>query len=265
MGDIYGKASLCICAATGKNSKAGFLPPRPSLQHAFRMPFYPSNKGTQGFYTVSAENKDEELYQTFPIVTTEWDIHRNSIWNTQAWTLQERVLSPRVLLFTYGRIFFECAKGFYTEFNPVMELSENETRGLRQEAGLPIIRRLANQAARDDDPRSDALLRLYYAFIEQYSSRSLSYVSDMDAAFSACTAVFQKVLGFEKSVFGTILEDLPRSLMWISLREPDASREDSIWPSWSWYSHTTASGVTFHQYPYHMVNHNASKLDQVLA
>ncbi|KAM3155714.1 hypothetical protein ABEW05_003753 [Botrytis cinerea] len=257
MGDVYGNAALCICATSGINSKSGFLPPYPSLQPSVKLPFHSMNN-EPGSYILFSQDLYESQNQ-FPIDWV-WDIHQRSIWNTRAWTLQERVLSPRILHFTCGRMYFECAKGFFMETSPEQELTENDLAGLRVEAGFIKARRLGHATELDSNNLSfDALVRLYYNLVDQYCQRDLSYSSDKEAAFAACSALFQKRLGFHTNVFGTFLEDLPRCLMWIPLGN---STLDSSWPSWSWCSH---QHLSFYQGIFHMEDSEVHNTDQELS
>ncbi|KAF7898982.1 uncharacterized protein EAF01_008195 [Botrytis porri] len=257
MGDVYGNAALCICATSGINSKSGFLPPYPPLQPSVKLPFYTANN-EPGSYILFSQDL-YELQNEFPIDWT-WDIHRRSIWDTRAWTLQERVLSPRILHFTCGRMYFECAKGFFMETNPEQELTENDLAGLRVEAGFIKARRLGHPSALDSKDLSfEALVRLYYNLVDQYCQRNLSYSSDKAAAFAACSALFQKRLGFHTNIFGTFLEDLPRCLMWVPLGN---SSLDSSWPSWSWCSH---QHLSFYQGIFHMESSEVLHTDQELS
>ncbi|KAM0158447.1 hypothetical protein ACHAPG_004125 [Botrytis cinerea] len=257
MGNVYGNAALCICATSGINSKSGFLPPYPSLQPSVKLPFHPMNN-EPGSYILFSQDLYESQNQ-FPIDWV-WDIHQRSIWNTRAWTLQERVLSPRILHFTCGRMYFECAKGFFMETSPEQELTENDLAGLRVEAGFIKARRLGHATELDSNNLSfDALVRLYYNLVDQYCQRDLSYSSDKEAAFAACSALFQKRLGFHTNVFGTFLEDLPRGLMWIPLGN---STLDSSWPSWSWCSH---QHLSFYQGIFHMEDSEVHNTDQELS
>ncbi|KAF7960094.1 hypothetical protein EAE96_001693 [Botrytis aclada] len=257
MGDIYGNAALCICATSGINSKSGFLPPYPSLQPSVELPFYPTNNEPGSYILFS-----QDLYklQNESSIDWVWDIHRRSIWNTRAWTLQERVLSPRIVHFTCGRMYFECAKGFFMETSPEQELTENDLAGLRVEAGFIKARRLGNPTALNaNDLSFDSLVRLYYNLVDQYCQRNLSYSSDKAAAFAACSALFQKRLGFHPNIFGTFLEDLPRCLMWIPLGD---SSLDTSWPSWSWYSR---QHLSFYQGIFHMDDPAGLEADQELS
>ncbi|TGO32962.1 hypothetical protein BHYA_0276g00070 [Botrytis hyacinthi] len=257
MGDVYGNAALCICATSGINSKSGFLPPYPSLQPSVKLPFYPMNSEPGSYILFS-----QDLYRSqneFPIDWT-WDIHQRSIWNTRAWTLQERVLSPRILHFTCGRMYFECGKGFFMEKSPEQELTENDLAGLRVEAGFIKTRRLGHPTALNSNDLSfDALVRLYYNLVDQYCQRNLSYSSDKAAAFAACSDLFQKRLGFHTNVYGTYLEDLPRCLMWIPLGN---SSLDSSWPSWLWCSH---QHLSFYQGIFHIEDSEVLNTDQELS
>src|SRR5437764_187116 len=90
MDAIYGLATLTFVAVAGKNANAGLPGIRPGsrqvLQHV---------ENVQGF----------RLTNALPTPAQSVD---SSVWNSRAWTYQERILSRRLLLFPHDQIFFKC-------------------------------------------------------------------------------------------------------------------------------------------------------------
>ena len=88
---VYGKAYLTICAADGQDSNAGL----------------------RGFDPALSSTPQQIIVQCGPSVqlmctqTAEYYI-RQSVWNTRAWTFQERLLSTRTLIFVHGHVYFQC-------------------------------------------------------------------------------------------------------------------------------------------------------------
>ena len=95
MATIYGCATLTIVALTGKDSNAG-LPgisvPRPA----------------QVRETVNGH----KLFTISPDIESEIE---RSMWATRAWTVQEELLSRRMLHFTESQVGFSCLLGSVRE------------------------------------------------------------------------------------------------------------------------------------------------------
>jgi hypothetical protein len=91
MATIYGCATLTIVALTGKDSNAG-LPGISALRPA------------QVRETVNGH----KLFTTSPDIQSEIE---RSMWATRAWTLQEELLSRRMLHFTESQVDFSCLLG----------------------------------------------------------------------------------------------------------------------------------------------------------
>jgi hypothetical protein len=91
MATIYGCATLTIIALTGKNANAGLAGisvPRP----------------VQIRETIDGHN--------FFTIPQELNVERSiTNWSTRAWTLQEEILSMRILQFTESQVDFSCLMG----------------------------------------------------------------------------------------------------------------------------------------------------------
>ncbi|KAH0562739.1 hypothetical protein GP486_002602 [Trichoglossum hirsutum] len=104
----------------------------------------------------------------------------NSRWATRAWTMQERVLSPRKLIFTETQVFWECQEGIFLE-EMVLEGALNQqfliepTASTSHDLGT----------GRNLDRLSKSALRSNYsALVQAYTGRQLTYRSDALNAFA---------------------------------------------------------------------------------
>lgn len=93
MGDIYQNAYVTIVAASAKHCDEGILDqPLPNNNKQFTVPFLCLD-GKLGSLTLQ-----------------EWQAYKppNQPIDFRAWTLQERLLSPRILIYTENQLFWEC-------------------------------------------------------------------------------------------------------------------------------------------------------------
>jgi hypothetical protein len=144
---------------------------------------------------------------------------------SQAWTLQEALLSRRCLYFDRSHVYMACAKEI---FHDIMEADKESDRIPRVQStsyywqnGFEII-------------LTDELWRqtTYGAFVDCYTRRNLSFSSD---ALNACRAALTQMtlatgVGF---LWGLPLKGLARALLW----QPDANyclQRRVAFPSWTW-------------------------------
>ncbi|KAM0430921.1 hypothetical protein ACHAPT_005555 [Fusarium lateritium] len=156
------------------------------------------------------------------------DIDRSS-WNTRGWTFQERILSRRHLIVCGEHIFLSC---FYTtEQDDLLDLScrfdrhaESFEKGLQLWSNIPFRYRGAE---------GDSILQRYREVVRNYTSRTLSYASDVLRAFAGIESVLAAQL---KTNF---VQGLPEryflnTLYWRP-NGPSVLRDRSlIFRSWSW-------------------------------
>lgn len=94
MDRIYGHASVTIVAADGLDVEAGLAGLFPtSVRHQFASPVQPN----VNILLAIQYNTD------------------NSEWDTRAWTLQEKLLSKRMLIFNGRNFSFHCRHGVLRE------------------------------------------------------------------------------------------------------------------------------------------------------
>jgi hypothetical protein len=157
----------------------------------------------------------------------------------RGWTFQERVLSPRILLFG-GRLVWQChtsqeSAGGVTYWDDDVINIDHRTLGRAlfkdQQRGNP------KDALIDIDSVDKELYGLWYKAVEEYTRRGLSNPSDKLPAISALAQVFQDLM-CDRYIAGIWHGDLLRGLMWSTPPTLNVSRPPS-WraPTWSWASH----------------------------
>lgn len=157
--------------------------------------------------------------------------------STRGWTFQERVLSPRNLIFG-GRLVWQChttqesAGGvpYWDDDAPTVDVralgrslfNSYHKIGSTHIGGPSIYKEQYD---------------LWYRAVEEYSRRDLSVAKDKLPAISALAQVFQELIE-DEYLAGIWRGDLLRGLMWctyptLNLTKPDSWRA----PSWSWACH----------------------------
>lgn len=235
MANIYSSAFLTIMAASGEDSNAG-LPGfgssirRYEQQEVVVIPRSENSDGLSVMNTLKA----------CPQYLDEWytrgkEDADSSKWSQRAWTMQEKALSRRTLVFTDEQVFWNCQQAYYCEE------SYFEVPRTRVNHFYPSIHRLSIQQL--SEANSDSW-QLYEDLINNYMRRDLSYQGDVHAA---CQGILDAMDKSTKSGFlwGLPLSRFELALMWetfhgVSRRTalstfPMTSDEKQVmFPSWSW-------------------------------
>ncbi|KAI1426016.1 heterokaryon incompatibility protein [Xylaria sp. FL1777] len=209
---IYGNGELTICAADG-DASAGLRAMRPE-NHNLTQPRRTVMRGLD------------------LMVTRPPEIHiRKSAWNERAWTFQERLLSRRCLIFTNGRVYFQCRSTGMSE----------EIYADRKGAGWSLD--LVNAPMQMFRQIDTCAIWVYMRSVELYTERKLTKAQDILAAFSGVSNVLK---GRMRAPF---IHGLPSShfdlaLLWEPTRATerrvieDSAEKKSYsipdFPSWSW-------------------------------
>lgn len=235
MGSIYSSAFLAVLAAWGEDSDAGL----PGLREGTRsvkqqeVTVIPASAGAEGLAVL-------ECLKYYPKDWSEWYVAGQedvdaSRWNQRAWTMQEKALSPRTLVFTAEQVFWTCRQAYFCE-ESYFEIPGTRLRHFGQSAHAITIDRLIGG---DPDP-----WQAYNELVDNYTRRSLTYSGDVYSAFQAISATV------ERSTNTGLLWGLPRSrfelaLMWETLHGVTRRTARStlpltsmnkhvVFPSWSW-------------------------------
>jgi hypothetical protein len=206
----YQNATVTIVAASANSANQGFLedryPPKPSTQ----IPFW-SPDGKLSSVSLRLEDR--------------YDDEREPI-NTRAWTLQEQLLSPRLLIYATHTLQYHC-----------QQYTVNLGNSINIPAGS-ITRRLPRFS---DSPSNNLNVqdigRVWGDIITMYSQRHLSYLEDKLTALAGIAEAFSSKANTKYLAGLWSGGSLPRLLLWRVL-QPKNYAPISLYtaPSWSWAS-----------------------------
>jgi hypothetical protein len=215
---IYGNAALTICAADIQAEGLKALQTHGKYKRQ-------AEQNTIE-YRKSHDDKAVTLLLSHP---SESYIAR-SRWHRRGWTLQERLLSRRCLIFVEGRMYLQCRSTTMSEDI----YSDIGIAGWSVELyGAPaqILRKL------QDNP-----VTVYKDLVKMYTSRELSEQNDILDAFKGITNLIKENVGEQcemlhglpNSHFDWALLWSPESMMVRRQGKSSESRLAQNFPSWSW-------------------------------
>ncbi|KAK0721093.1 heterokaryon incompatibility protein-domain-containing protein [Lasiosphaeris hirsuta] len=248
MAGIYGNALLSLAATLGVNSHSGFLSKRED--GVGPIPIVP--------LAVNGLPESEQNYwlYIFPNPRT-WEAEvAASRWNGRGWTLQERLLSPRVLHVCSQQHFWECqtttlAEGGRIGDTTLEHVDERHFKRLLGDASvIPAPKPVHNyhnpelSSHMPDRPLTDkenAFLR-WHQIVVDFTARSLTKQSDKLVALAGLSEAWKSMV-HDEYLAGLWRSDLTRGLLWqadrglradsgLATSRPSYHRA----PSWSWAS-----------------------------
>ncbi|KAI8655482.1 HET-domain-containing protein [Fusarium keratoplasticum] len=241
MHEVYQNSSLTICAARAETCLEGFLGPREMASVDFTIPFRLDYKAT--IQALNATVLLVEQNRTFKGKPMEPLHHR-------AWTMQETILSPRILLFSKYQLFFVCQEqaqqdGGIDDWNAYAEASSfHRLWGPRDSSTNPTKRAISDfelyfrpLASQDTTSLEEPSLQTTWERIMQdYSRRSISVPSDKLPALSSLATIFSQRTNLDY-IAGMWKQWLPGALLWRLYKTASISRPKE-WraPTWSWLS-----------------------------
>lgn len=215
---IYGNAILTICAADGVDSSTGLRAMHPKEHDAHQI----SADCAPGVRLMVSRPPEIGI--------------RASTWNTRAWTFQERLLSKRCLIFTEGRVYFQCLSTGMSEDI----FADREGAGWSLDlvnAPLQMLRELSRRA-----------LWVYTNCVPLYTARILTNRKDVLAAFNGICNLMEKTMQ-APFIFGLPSSHFDMALLWqpqsaLERRQPKNDKERAEYngmqfPSWSWCGWTS--------------------------
>lgn len=218
MCDIYRQAFLTIVAANSARAIDGFLKnPSVSGPRPYRIPFWTTD-GRLSLVCLQLEG---------------WYNDDNEPINSRCWTLQERLLSRRLVIYASHNVQVQCQ---YEIVN--LDNSLNIAAGLgtwRLPSGL--ISPLAGVSA--DDLAPEAIMELWKRVITQYSARQLKRVEERLVALAGLAHAFREVLQLPYLAGLWSGPTLPLMLLWEAAEDTKEPYQIFVAPSWSWASIST--------------------------
>lgn len=199
MRSVYGDAYVNLAASSATNVHGG----------CFTKPTY-----YNGGFCARTTTTEYSRVQNFHYGAVYEESSTNTYLASRAWSLQEKLLSPRTIYFGEQGMFWECRSNIKSEFLP---------------DGFPG--KLGSHLVRPEDQSWNWFYIVWY-----YSKAELTLVSDRLPALSGIATRQHETTG-DQYLAGMWREFLVYQLPW-TLRHPEHRRirADSGVPTWSWAS-----------------------------
>ena len=225
MDRIYGNALLTIVAADAESADGGLAGVEPGSRHLDQI----------------YEEIDSGVHMMLPLPEPKG--LESSIWNSRAWTFQERLLSRRLVIFIEGRMIWRCQRFVAFEDMTAAEsggdLEKFPLLSIRpQQLGIkkPTESHLDCSVEKLRDGRTQIrrtfTFKEYSSLVAKYSQKRLHHSSDALRAFAGLSHVLE--LCFK----GPMRQGLPETLLDAALLwrpvERLRRRDSECIPSWSW-------------------------------
>ena len=208
MKSTYANAYLTIVAASAVDATEGFLQDRPRPHVSFTVPF-PCSAGVFGTVSLRKTDRNDfglDHYDAYPEPTSR-----------RAWTLQEQLLSHRLLIFASITLQYQC---------------ENSVRNLGDSfyPGGSRLRLSTSQSAGAEAETN----HIWEKIVREYSQRNLTKASDKLVALAGIAAYFAPDFQCEYYA-GLWKSSLFEQLHW-NVQGPKNERPTYRAPTWSWAS-----------------------------
>lgn len=224
MDQIYGSAILTIVAADAANANVGLEGVREGSRSVMQL----AEQLRPGFHIMAPTAVPQYLDQ--------------SPWNMRAWTMQERLLSRRLLIFTGGQVIWYCRGRVMFEdmtaddkggaYTPLKWLSlKPQYLGINTRAGyvdgsIEVTREMITRIVRS------GTFHEYARLVEEYSRRKITYNYDVLNALAGLLAIFERCFKYP------VRKGLPEILLDVAIlwrpSEQLSLRACKGLPSWSW-------------------------------
>ena len=209
---VYGSAILTIAATSGNNADTGLAG---------------RQTNSRTFIQLVEKIQGHSLANRPPTFDKTID---ESSWNSRAWTFQERIVSSRVLYVADQRCFFTC----HHRPDAFMESVDDTESGLI----VKPIPTLDKDYSRNFIPSSrEVNILSYLRIVRNYTSRQLTYASDIINAFEGVAARLRPLFRSDL-LFGIPRSELDSQILWQPdgpmTRRRDPQTGLPIFPSWSW-------------------------------
>ena len=193
---VYARATLTLVAGSGKDANAGL----PGVRLESRT-FHQEIEHIKPDLRLMVAHLAEDYIST-------------SQWDSRAWTYQERMLSRRCLIFSNGRIYFQCRRATYCED---IEMPAKAGWSLNS---IDMPTRIFNQPP----------FLQFTSAVELYTQREMTNSNDILGAFEEVKLVLEKRID-SRIFFGAVEDMVDSSLVWESSKR---LRHRPNFPTWSW-------------------------------
>ncbi|APA11729.1 hypothetical protein sscle_08g064990 [Sclerotinia sclerotiorum 1980 UF-70] len=237
MGTIYAHSKLTLIAASGKNAEAGL----PGIQNPRR------GKQTQIDISPADTRISMKLIRTLHPHNNGYSFSHqleDSEWSWRGWTLQERALSRRSIIFTDQQLFWACRKCHRLE-ETYCETSLAHASFFR----LQETEYFLDTSLRNFFVSNDVIDQTWYKFrrlVSDYTKRQLTKAGDAHDAFHAILEQVKQLTG-DSFLWGIPTRRFELGLCWepgslrgvrrrkdLTTLETTSLKRKVSFPSWSW-------------------------------
>lgn len=205
----FQNAAVTIIAASSHKVSDGFLQDRPVPAPAIQVPFLCPNGDVSSMWIRSATQNPSEPVET------------------RAWCYEERLLSPRALVFASNTVRYECQTNS-------ANIGHSNSATFSFSDRLPESLTQFNQAA----PITMDALQLndaWNSIVAEYTKRDLTHPRDKLIAFYGIAETFQNAWKNSKYLAGLWSHKLLEELLWMKNSASQHPRPEKVRaPSWSW-------------------------------
>ncbi|KAF2489445.1 HET-domain-containing protein [Lophium mytilinum] len=232
MADVYRSAILTLAVADAEDHSEGIFRPReahcvrPIRFEDFRMPRRERSwfDGEGALYIVPSSHQVAK------------GVRPRGPLDSRGWILQEQLLSPRILYYGKGELFWDCISTSASESSPVSASLLDDEKSSETWA-MKLIRR-AIVGGGDPGTVQRYMQNVWIELIQNYSARSLTRPLDKLVAMEGILSAVEQIFG-DAVVAGLWKDGLWRQLTWWTVSkevtvdsQPTAARFTA--PSWSW-------------------------------
>ncbi|KAI6362793.1 hypothetical protein MCOR25_006115 [Pyricularia grisea] len=219
MESVYANGFINIAASISQESSQGLFRRRDPSQSPVRHPLEVDFEGTNGAdceetteYEEQQESKQKgrQLHKCLIVSREEWmsDVEQSTL-AMRGWVLQERLLSPRILIFGNRQIYWQCFQTLR---------SEEGTPMLRpiydKDIKIPFGRALKDHHDYQGEDGTKRLLALWNQIVSIYCRAQLTKPTDRLVALSGLAKAFSQKLPQDKYLAGMWQSNLRLDLLW---------------------------------------------------
>lgn len=232
MGSVYSNALFTLgVAASEKHSDGIFCPRKASCLQPFQVDVL-----RDWSYRDRINNFGEDVeYYVFPRNSNTYQGARpKGPLDTRGWTLQEQLLSPRILYYGDGELFWDCLTISASESSPI-SASLLDDKSPSETWALKLLRKSIAHSA-DTTLLQKRLADVWKQVIHNYSARKLTVIGDKIIAMKGILGAVETIME-EPPIAGMWRTDLWTQLPWLKERvlEPSQIRSPGdLYPAPSW-------------------------------
>ncbi|KAM0387049.1 hypothetical protein ACHAQC_011115 [Fusarium culmorum] len=232
---IYQNAIVTIAADSSQDAKAGLHNNKSTSMFTMDDSIKISNKlftGEESSIYLFPDQKTR-LDDSITSLRDMGDLFSHCSLRDRGWTLQERILSPRIIHYASDQLYWECYHGIQESEDNLLWMGRNLT--------IPKIAHRVKSAKNVETKKQELNKVLYYWYVHliggNYSHRSLTYGEDKLVAIGGVAKALDDIesMGYMVGHWGDDDDELVKSLCW-KRGGPGQKAAKYRAPSWSWAS-----------------------------